>query len=126
LKHLLDVNVLLAAAHANHPDYTKAAAWLPGKSIVLCPIVELGFLRISTMPRTFSGLSMADARRLLQSFSAYFNAEWIPDDLAGLESKPPKWDAVSDHYLCDLAHKHGFKLATLDQDLKHPVAELIH
>ena len=48
MKYLLDINVLLAAIWGNHPQYALADAWLTGKSVVVCPISELGFLRIST------------------------------------------------------------------------------
>ena len=34
MKHLLDVNVLLAAIWQHHPDFAKADAWLPGRRIV--------------------------------------------------------------------------------------------
>ncbi len=47
MRYLLDINVLLAAAWANHPHFAAADAWLKGKSVVVCPISELGFLRIS-------------------------------------------------------------------------------
>ena len=48
VKYLLDVNVLLAAIWQGHAQYQEAIAWLAGKSVILCPIAELGFLRIST------------------------------------------------------------------------------
>jgi predicted nucleic acid-binding protein len=52
MKRLLDVNVLLAAIWATHQDNAKTLAWLEKKSIALCPIAELGFLRISTNPKS--------------------------------------------------------------------------
>ena len=48
MKYLLDVNVLLAPIWANHPQFVTADAWLKGKSVVVCPISESGFLRVST------------------------------------------------------------------------------
>ncbi len=48
MKHLLDVNVLLAAIWQKHPQHNKTAAWLKDKNVVLCPIAELGYLRISS------------------------------------------------------------------------------
>ncbi len=33
MKYLLDVNVLLAAVWANHPQFAAADAWLNGKSV---------------------------------------------------------------------------------------------
>jgi predicted nucleic acid-binding protein len=51
MKYLLDVNVLLAAIWANHSRHAETFAWLDGKTIVLCPLGELGFLRISPTKR---------------------------------------------------------------------------
>ena len=68
---------------------------------------------------------MADARRGLEKFAEERNAERIPDDLPALDSHPRKSDEVTDHYLADLAAKHGLKLATLDGQLKHPSVEVI-
>ena len=48
MKFLLDVNVLLAGGWGHHLRHAEAFAWLEGKKIVLCPISELGFLRISS------------------------------------------------------------------------------
>ena len=54
MKHLLDVNVLLAGVWASHPRHLDAFGWLQGKSIVLCPLTGLGFLRISSNKKAFS------------------------------------------------------------------------
>ncbi len=122
MKHLLDVNVLLAGIVETHAHHQEAAAWLEGKSIVLCPLSELGFLRICSHPRAI-GLSMDRARQALDNFCSVRKADRIPDDLPALDSRPRTSDQVTDHYLADLAAKHGFKLATLDGQLKHPSAE---
>lgn len=124
MKHLLDVSVLLARLLHNHQDNAKTTAWLaahPG--IVLCPIAELGFLRISTVASL--GFPMKSARQLLEDFVQKFNADWIPDDLPALESHPRTSKQVTDHYLAELAAKHGLKLATLDAAIKHPAVEII-
>ncbi len=62
MKYLLDVNVLLAAVWATHPQFAAADAWLNGKSAVVCPISELGFLRTSTNKKAIAAPT-ADARR---------------------------------------------------------------
>ena len=125
MKHLLDVNVLIARLVQNHADHAKVNAWLAANpQVVLCPLSELGFLRISTLAKF--GFPMSAARRALDSFAAQFQAERIPDDLPALGSHPNTSDQVTDHYLADLAAKHGLKLATLDARLKHPAAEMIH
>jgi toxin-antitoxin system PIN domain toxin len=124
MKHLLDVNVLLAAIWDNHPQHVRAFAWLSGKSILLCPLSELGFLRISTHKKAIN-VSMDKARVLLEKFSTERQVEWIPDDLAALQSRPKKSEEVTDVYLADLAAKHGAKLATFDQGITHPAVVVI-
>jgi uncharacterized protein len=125
MKHLLDVNLLIAGIVQTHSRHAEASNWLSGKHIVLCPIAELGFLRISTNNKSAIGLTMADARKALERFASERKADRIPDDLLVLESHPRTSDQVTDHYLADLAAKHGLKLATFDAQLKHPSAALI-
>lgn len=124
MKHLLDVNVLLASVWSTHPQHPIAPAWLSGKAVVVCPISELGFLRISTQKKAFN-FAMADARTGLEKFLSERNAARIPDDLPALDSKPTASEQVTDHYLADLAANHGLKFATLDAGIKHPAVELV-
>jgi toxin-antitoxin system PIN domain toxin len=124
MKHLLDVNLLIAAIWNTHVHHARVRAWLSGKEIALCPICELGFIRISTNPKTMQ-VPMERARELLAKFRAERGAEMIADDLDVLGSHPKKSLEVTDQYLADLAAKHHFKLATLDGDLKHAAAELV-
>jgi toxin-antitoxin system PIN domain toxin len=124
MKHLLDVNVLLAAVWENHPHHGKAIAWLADKELSLCPISELGFLRVSSHPKAI-GAPMGRAREALQRFATQAKVERIPDDLPALESHPRTSNEVTDHYLADLAAKHGLKLATFDAKLTHGASELI-
>lgn len=51
----------------NHSRHADAFAWLPGKSLVICPLSELGFLRISTNQRAINA-PMDQARTLLERF----------------------------------------------------------
>ena len=56
-----DVNVLVAAARADHPHHAPAYAWLAttlqavarGAQLTLLPMVTAGFLRVVTHPRIF-------------------------------------------------------------------------
>jgi toxin-antitoxin system PIN domain toxin len=117
--HLLDVNVLLAAIWENHPHHSRAFSWLEGKQISVCPLSELGFIRISTNPKAIHA-PMSKTRQLLQDFLTERAATRIPDDLPALQSHPKKIQDVTDFYLAALADKHGMKLATLDENIKHP------
>jgi len=124
LRHLLDVNILLAAIWANHPQHAKAFAWLSGKSVILCPLSELGFLRISTNKKAINA-PMEKARDLLNQFATDREAARIADDLQALDSHAGKSEEVTDHYLADLATLHGARLATFDQNLTHSSVDVI-
>ena len=122
--HLLDVNVLLAAIWKNHSQHDRAFSWLDGRRISVCPLSELGFIRISTNPKAIHA-PMQRARELLRKFLAERAAERIPDDLAALDSHPQKTQQVTDFYLAALAEKHGMKLATMDERINHPAVVLV-
>ncbi len=124
MNYLLDVNTLIAAVWTNHVLHPLADVWLRGKSIAVCPLTELGFLRISTNPKALN-VSMADARRALENFLDGAGAKRIPADVTALESYAPKHDQLTDRYLADLADKHRMKLATLDTGIKHHAVEVI-
>ena len=124
MKHVLDVNLLLAAIWGDHPQHASASAWLEGKAVAVCPLAELGFLRISTHQQAINA-PMADARKLLQAFFNERQVARIADDLPALESHPAGSGQVTDHYLADLAQKHGFKLATFDAGIRHAAVELV-
>ena len=57
-----DLNVLLAASRADHPQHRPALGWLEqaivrcetGGSIELLPMVTAGFLRLATNPKLFA------------------------------------------------------------------------
>jgi predicted nucleic acid-binding protein len=123
-KYLLDVNAVIAAIATNHPDYQKADSWIQGKTIVTCPLSELGFLRVTTNPKSMN-LSMTIARQLLDSFLQKNNAEFLAADLPALKAKAHKSDHVTDCYLAELAASKGMKLATLDTGINHSAVELI-
>ena len=122
--YLLDINVLLAAIWANHPQHARAFAWLSGKSVLLCPLSELGFLRISTNKKAINA-PMAEARKLLAKFVVDRQADRISDDLPAMDSHPTRSEVVTDLYLADLAAKHGARLGTFDQAIQHPAVDVI-
>lgn len=120
----MDVNVLLAAIWSNHSRHAEAFSSLAGKSLVLCPLVELGFLRISTNQKAIHA-PMERARELLERFIHERKVERVWDDLPALDSRPKTSEQVTDLYLADLAAKHGLKLATFDEQIQHGAVELI-
>ncbi len=124
MKYLLDINVLLAAIWKNHSQHSKAFGWLADKEVVLCPLTELGFVRISTNPKAINA-SVEKSREALSRFLQERKAVQIADDLPPLESHPKTSAQVTDCYLASLAERHGFTLATLDAGIKHPAAEIV-
>jgi len=120
----VDVNVLLAAIWENHSHHDRTFRWLEGKRISVCPLSELGFIRISTSPKVIHA-PMEKARALLQKFLNERAVKPVPDDLPALASHPKKTEQVMDFYLAALAAKHGMKLATLDENINHPAAMLV-
>ena len=124
MKHLMDVNLLLAAIWENHSQHERAFRWLEGKKLAVCPLTELGFIRISTNPRVINA-PMAKTRVLLKNFLDYRVVERLSDDVPALDSKPQKSEQVTDSYLATLADRHGMKLATLDGNIKHPAVVLV-
>ena len=117
MKHLLDVNLLLAAIWTSHPQHAVAFAWMADKLLAVCPLSELGFIRISTQPKAFNK-TMEQAREGLRRFLQERGAARLPDDLPALESHPEASGQVTDCYLAELAAKHGHRLATGDSQME--------
>jgi predicted nucleic acid-binding protein len=122
---LLDISVLLAAIWQTHSLHAKADAWAVGKELAICPLSEMGFLRISAHPKGPFRASMDDARLLLADFLDKHDCTFIPADLSGLRSQAANSETVTDCYLADLAASHAMKLATLDRRIRHKAAEMI-
>ena len=124
MKLLLDVSALVALLWKTHVHHQRAVAWRKGKAIVLCPITELGFIRVCTSPAY--NLPMDDARKLLADFIRDDQPEFIPADTHALDGVPaPSSSKSTDWYLANLADAHAMKLATFDDGLSHAAAEQI-
>ena len=97
-------------------------AWWSGRSVAVCPITELGFLRVACA----LGSTMEDARTVLAEFLRDEAPAFIPCDRRALDSagitSPRK---STDIYLADLAAAHGWQLATLNAGITHSAAALI-
>ena len=117
MNYLLDVNILLQGIWSNHPKHEITFNWLDGKSVTVCPLAELGFVRISNGTLM---TPMKETRKALSLFLSERKAARIADDLPALDSNPATSAQVTDNYLATLAQKHGIKLATSDKNIKHP------
>ena|SRR6185312_9357518 len=124
MKYLLDVNALLAAIIQHHPHHETANRWLKGKALALCPISELGFIRISTQPKAYN-LAVAIAKEALNDFVEKHGAEFVPADLSASGINAKTSDRVTDAYLAELAARHKMKLATFDTGVSHGAVEVI-
>jgi len=124
MKHLLDVNFLIAAILDSHPRHRAADKWLAGKSLATCPLSETGFLRIVTHPKIY-GVPMPVAREALSDFISRYEPLFLPDDLKALESSAQNSEQVTDFYLAELASAHQMKLATFDTRISHRAVDII-
>lgn len=120
MKHLLDVSTVIALLWQKHEHHERAKSWWQSvRHAALCPVSELGWLRISTTPAFNVG--MKDSRRLLEDFKA--KVDWVPCDLPALEGLAAKFSKdTTDFYLANLAAKHGMRWATLELNPTHPAA----
>jgi len=124
MTYLLDVAALLALLTKTHVHHTRVQAWQNGHQLAVCPLTELGFLRISTQPNF--GSSVEDARKVLKTWQETRKPEFLPCDLRVLDTDaPPVGTRTTDFYLASLAGQHGMELATLDQHIGHKAAFLI-
>jgi len=124
MTYLLDVSSLLALLWETHEFNERVTRWQENQSLAVCPITELGFLRISTEPSF--GLSPAEARRLLREWKNVRKPAFVSCDLSPLEAdQPPSSGKTTDFYLASLAAKHGMVWATLDGVVAHPEAFFI-
>jgi len=120
MSHLLGVSVLVALLWPSHMDHKRSKAWASGKSLVLCPITELGFIRVSTGP-AFNA-TMEDARRAVADFIQDEKPDFVPADKRALAPTSAK---TTDWYLANLAAAYGMKWVTLDEKAKHSNAEVV-
>jgi hypothetical protein len=119
---LLDVSVLVARLVENHEHHGRVTAWWPGHEVAVCPITELGFLRVACA----LGFSMTDARAALEEFLRDEAPLFIPCDRRVLDCPlTPSARKTTDIYLADLAASRGWRFATLDTGISHLAAELI-
>ena len=129
MTRLLDVNLLMALLWENHEHHTQARSWFKSVSaFATCPVVQLGFARVSSHPLLGYGLTPELAFGVLRQFIADPRHEFIPDDLSCADrvvrtELMTGANQITDRYLVALARQHGFSLATLDQPLAKSFAD---
>ena len=122
--NLLDVSALVALLWENHENHSKVKTWCEGKPLTLCPITELGFVRVSSSPA--HNATVEEAREILSDFIKDRKPGFIVADLRVLKATAaPSFGKSTDWYLADLAVAHKMKWATLDGRAKHPAALVI-
>jgi uncharacterized protein len=126
---LLDVNLLVALLWENHEHHTRTRLWFKGvSSFATCPVVQLGFARVSSHPLLGFGLTPELVFGVLRQFISDPRHQFICDDLSCADrvvrtELMAGANQITDHYLVALARQHGFTLATLDQPLAKSFAE---
>jgi uncharacterized protein len=130
--------MLMALLWENHEHHTKARLWFRGVSaFATCPVVQLGFARVSSHPLLGYGLTPEVAFGVLREFLADPRHAFISDDLSCTDrvvrtELMASANQITDRYLVALARQHGLSLATLDQPLARSfehetgLVELLH
>jgi predicted nucleic acid-binding protein len=122
--YLLDISVLLAWLWDTHEHHHRVLRWESGQAIAVCPLTELGFLRISTSA-TF-GATMDQAREMLRDWLQQRQPLFIPCDIRALDGASARTSGrTTDYYFGNLAVAHSMRWATLDEHSGHPAASVI-
>lgn len=124
MKYLLDVNTLIALAHAAHVHHDRAALWYrsiveSGAGLCTCAITELGFVRVAV--HTSLQLDVSTARKALAVLkeSTPVPVELLEDGI-GVDRLPAfarTPNKLTDGHLSELANKHGVTFVTLDEGI---------
>ena len=129
MTRLLDVNLLMALLWENHEHHAHARSWFKNISaFATCPMVQLGFARVSAHPLLGYGLTPELAFGVLRRLLADPRHEFIPDDLSCADrvvrtELMTGANQITDRYLVALARQHRLSLSTLDEPLAKSFAE---
>jgi toxin-antitoxin system PIN domain toxin len=127
---LLDSNVMIALAVADHVHHESAEDWLDGleAGFATCPITQGALVRIVMRA---PGGTAGQANELLAGIVASDRHEFWSDDVSYLEVPATGlvgFRQVTDAYLAQLARHHRGRVATFDKGFAalHPdVVELV-
>lgn len=121
MKHLLDINALIALSHTAHVHHVRAITWYCSlkpttSTLCTCAITELGFVRVAVQ----AGLQV-DASAARKALVALKTSSSIPfeiledalgtDRLPSFAKTPSK---LTDGHLLELARSYQAQFATLD------------
>lgn len=127
MKHLLDVNALVAALWSAHEHHARMHRWLAAlpkdHTVLTCGLTEIGFIRVINAAY---GVPIATAKAALAEFRKRARIGYLeatPSPLAALPAWAHSHKQVMDAYLVAIAEHHDAQLATLDRGI--PGAKLI-
>jgi toxin-antitoxin system PIN domain toxin len=124
--YLPDVNLLIALTDPEHIGHSSAIAWhsqIGAARLLLCPVTESGFVRLTTMP-SVGGRKMSEALARLRMIAALPNCESLPivdSWLSLVQPLTPRMYGhrqVTDALLLGLAIRNGAILVTLDRAIQ--------
>lgn len=131
--YLLDVNVLIALVDPAHVQHDAAHDWFArggGRAFATCPVTENGLIRIIGHPKYPNSpgppsvvLASLTAIRALTGHTFWPDDISIADERHFYPERLSSHTRVTDSYLLALAHAHGGRLATMDQNLATEVAQ---
>lgn len=130
MKHLLDINLLIALGHSAHVHHPRALRWFHSvkrnpDTLCTCAITELGFVRVTV--QTGLQVDVSSARKALTALKSSSTLPFeLLEDAIGADRLPSfarTPGKLTDGHLLELAHHHGAVLATLDAGI--PGARLI-
>ena len=125
-RYLLDLNLLIALTDPEHVGHSRVIAWhsqIGDARLLLCPITESGFVRLSTMP-SVGGRTMSEALARLRMIVALPNCESLPIADSWLSLVQPLAPRllghrqVTDALLLGLAIRNQAILVTLDRAIQ--------
>lgn len=129
MSYLVDVNILIYASNADVPQHARTREWLDyslaehSHTVGLPWPVLVGFVRITTHPKTSIPLSTAEAWGQVEDWLAR-PAAWTPAPtphhaaILGklLTDSEASGNLVSDAHLAALAVEHDLTVVSADQD----------
>lgn len=127
LKHLADVNVLLALTDEEHVHHAKATRWLNGvghHDWGVCALTGAALMRLLTNPK-IGAISVEQASDVLASLTDHPGYRFWPitDDWATLAApfieRVFGHQQITDAYLLGLTVKEGGVLVTMDKAIRN-------